>query len=312
MDALTRLLELARVRGALDVRCQLAGAFDLGHDESAPGESPFHLVLAGQGVLEWSGGTVALAAGDLVVLPGGRSHRVRDTAGARPAVPPSLDESGPFAVKRNSASPPDLDLLCGRFIHAPDATPLLFAGLPEALHVRLAEPGEGMHVLHALVALFRDEVAALAPGALAVVTALSHALLVLALRRHLGTGTVAPSLLSLLAEPRLARSLHAMLADPAHEWTVATLAEQAAMSRATFARHFEQRTHGTPLDVLTLLRMHLAAEALRRGHASTAAVGESVGYRSESAFNKAFGRVMGTTPARYRRDALFEQHDAAA
>jgi AraC family transcriptional activator of mtrCDE len=302
MDALTRVLELAQVQGALDVRCHLAGGFSLDHVDTPPGEAPFHLVLAGGAAMEIPGhATVIMEAGDLLVLPKGTRHRVHDLAARTVTTTMSLDAHGPFTTKSNTEGVPDLDLLCGRFNFAPDTGRLLFSALPDVLHVRLAkehDPG----VLSGIVAMFRQEVARLEPGALAVVTALTQALFVFALRSQLRDGRMPPSLLGLMVDPRLSRALLAMLREPAHEWTVASLAEQASMSRATFARHFEARGNTAPHEVLTLLRMHLAGELLRRGDLTAGAVADRVGYRSESAFGKAFARVMGTTPARFRRE----------
>lgn len=302
MDALTRVLDLAQVQGALDVRCHLAGGFSLDHVDAGPGEAPFHLVLAGGAAMELPGHErVVMEAGDLLVLPKGTRHRVHDLRGTPVTTTISLDAHGPFTTKSNTESRPELDLLCGRFTFAPDAGRLLFSALPDVLHVRLSQE-HGMTALSGIVAMFRDEVARLEPGALAVVTALTQALFVFALRAQLRDGRMPPSLLGLMVDPRLSRALVAMLRDPAHEWTVATLAEQAAMSRATFARHFEARGNAAPHEVLTLLRMHLAGELLRRGELTAGAVADRVGYRSESAFGKAFTRVMGRTPARFRRD----------
>jgi AraC family transcriptional activator of mtrCDE len=47
--------------------------------------------------------------------------------------------------------------------------------------------------------------------------------------------------------------------------------------------------------------MQLAARRLSQGRESIAAVAETVGYRSEAAFNRAFQRYLGTTPAAFRR-----------
>jgi len=300
MDALTRVLELAQVQGVLDLRCQLAGGFSLDHVDAEPGEAPFHLVLAGSAAMELPGHAVVMEAGDLLVLPQGTRHRVHDLRGRDVTTSISLDHAGPFRIKRNTEGDTDLDLLCGRFTFAPDAGRLLFSALPEVLHVRLGGQ-HGLDALSGIVRMFRDEVARMDPGALAVVTALTQALFVFALRAQLRDGIMPPSLLGLMIDPRLSRALLAMLREPGREWTVATLAEQAAMSRATFARHFEARGNLPPHEVLTLLRMHVAADLLRRGELTAGAVADRVGYRSESAFGKAFARVMGTTPARFRR-----------
>jgi AraC family transcriptional activator of mtrCDE len=300
MDALTRLLDLAAVRGVLDLRCQLAGGFSLDHVDTAPGEAPFHMVLAGSALMELPGRPgLRMDAGDLLVLPRGTRHHVRDPSRQAP-VAPRIDRDGPLLIKRNTEDTVDLDLLCGRFTFAPDVGRLLFSARPEVLHVRLADR-YGPHALAGIVELFRGEVARKEPGALAVVTALTQALFVFALRASLHEGNMPPSLLSLMGDPRLGKAILAMLREPAREWTVATLAEQASMSRATFARHFEARARLAPHEVLTLVRMHLAGELLRRGDLTAGAVGDRVGYKSESAFGKAFSRVMGTTPARYRR-----------
>jgi AraC family transcriptional activator of mtrCDE len=301
MDALTRVLELAQVQGALDLRCQLAGGFSLDHVDAEPGEAPFHLVLGGSAAMELPGHTVVMEAGDLLVLPQGTRHRVHDLRGRDVTTAISLDHAGPFSIKRNTEGSTDLDLLCGRFTFAPDAGRLLFSALPEVLHVRLGTE-HGLGALSGVVTMFRNEVAHMEPGALAVVTALTQALFVFALRAQLRDGIMPPSLLGLMVDPRLSRAVLAMLREPEREWTVATLAEQAAMSRATFARHFEARGNVAPHEVLTLLRMHLAAELLRRGELTAGAVADRVGYRSESAFGKAFTRVMGSTPARFRRE----------
>jgi AraC-like DNA-binding protein len=46
--------------------------------------------------------------------------------------------------------------------------------------------------------------------------------------------------------------------------------------------------------------MQLAAERIRSGGNSLAAIAADVGYDSEAAFNRAFKRVTGVTPGRWR------------
>lgn len=302
MDALTRVLDLARMQGVPDLRCQLGGAFHIDHDDMPTGVAPFHLVLSGEVDMELPGrAPLRLRAGDLVVLPHGRSHRLRDVHGRSDPSPVRTELDGAMPVRRNG-NEMELDLLCGRVTLEPAMARWLFASLPDAIHVDLGT-SHGMGALAAIGAILRDEVARQPPGAIGVVTALTQTLFVFALREHLADAQLAPSFLALLGDPRLARAVTAMLREPERDWSVAALAELAAMSRATFARHFEARARMSPHETLTLLRMQLAGDLLRRTGLTAGAVADRVGYRSESAFGKAFARVMGFTPARYRREA---------
>lgn len=302
MDPLDRLLELAQVRGVVDVRCYLAGSFDIDHDAVPSGEAPFHLVMTGGGqVVLPDGSSIEIRAGDLLVLVRGSRHRVQSSSGKEAARPVTFDASGPIPVKRNTEDAAELDLLCGRFVFAPDSVALLFDALPDVLHVRLSNH-HALSSLSGLVEIMRNEVARMDPGVYAVVSALAQTLLVFALRSAMHAGLVSRSLLTLLSEPRLGKAVFAVLHDPAREWTVSLMAEQAMMSRATFARHFEAAAGTSPLELVTRLRMELARELLRKGSLPVGAVGERVGYRSEAAFSRVFSKLTGATPARYRRD----------
>jgi AraC family transcriptional activator of mtrCDE len=92
-----------------------------------------------------------------------------------------------------------------------------------------------------------------------------------------------------------------MLSAPERAWTIAELGELAAMSRATYARRFNERAGVTVMDFLTQIRMTIACDLLRRTQRSAAEIGEAVGYQSEAAFGKAFAQSVGVTPGRYRR-----------
>ncbi len=150
----------------------------------------------------------------------------------------------------------------------------------------------------------RDESETRAPGALAIVTALSQALLTLALRVHGQREGAAPGTLTPLADARLGPSVQAMLSTPERAWTIKTLADPAAMSRATYARHFKARADMTVWDFLTRVRMTLACDQLLHTRYSVGEIAARVGYQSEAAFGKAFRQLLGMTPARYRHATI--------
>jgi AraC family transcriptional activator of mtrCDE len=145
-------------------------------------------------------------------------------------------------------------------------------------------------------------------GSAAMLDALSTALFALILRQASEVGTASEGLLALAGNPKLAPALTAMFNEPAHPWTLPELAALCHMSRATFIRHFQERLGRSAADLLTEIRMTVAANALRHTDNSTGAIAELAGYQSEAAFQRSFKQYMGFTPAQWRKQAE-EQSD---
>lgn len=102
-----------------------------------------------------------------------------------------------------------------------------------------------------------------------------------------------------LADKQMAAAINAMHDDPAHRWTLQSLAERAGMSRTTFTLKFKETVGASPMDYLTRWRMLLAGDRLANFSDPIAAIARSLGYESESAFSTAFKRVMGCSPRQY-------------
>jgi AraC family transcriptional activator of mtrCDE len=326
MDTLSRLIDLARPQASLDLRCLLSGAFDIDHAPMEVGIAPFHLVLDGACVIETAGGAqLELQAGDFMLFPRGAAHRVRDVKRSTGGTPLTVGHDGMLPLRRNDGcgvdgepghdagtvparestgaparSHADVDLLCGRFVYAPGSSALLLNALPDPLHVSLGG-AQALGPLQTMIALMRGEAERRQAGALAIVTALSQALFAMALRVHGEGAANGAGVLALLMDARLGASVQAMLDAPERAWTIAELGERAAMSRATYARHFNERAGVTVMDFLTQIRMTIACDLLLRTQRSAAEIGETVGYQSEAAFGKAFAQSVGVTPGRYRR-----------
>ena len=104
-----------------------------------------------------------------------------------------------------------------------------------------------------------------------------------------------------LRDPLTARALAMLHEDPGHGWTLESLAGRLHTSRATLVRRFTKQVGEPPLSYLTRWRIELAGRQLRETTRPVAAIARDVGYNSEYAFNRAFSRVRGCPPGRYRR-----------
>ena len=302
MDALSQFIQLTRPQASLDVRCLFQGPFSIPHDPEPDGQVLFHLVLAGTCVVDTGGRSLTLREGEFILFPRGEAHTIHDPARTSSTRKPRFAHDGMLPLRQTGRGAAEVDLLCGRFVHEPGSTTLLVRTLPDPLHVSLIDSAS-FPALRALIELMRGEAETRAAGALAIVTSLSQALLTLALRVYGQRENADPGTLTLLSDKRLGPSIQAMLSAPERAWTIDALADLAAMSRATYARHFKARADMTVWDFLTRVRMTLACDELIHTRLSAGEIGMRVGYQSEAAFGKAFKQQLGMTPARYRRAA---------
>jgi AraC family transcriptional activator of mtrCDE len=139
------------------------------------------------------------------------------------------------------------------------------------------------------------------PGGNAMLNALSSALFTLVLRTVSESERAPAGLLALAGHPRLTPAISAMFADPARAWNLPDLADLCSMSRATFMRHFQNKLGRSAIELLTDIRMSLAANELKKPSMTSEAVAETVGYRSVAAFRRVFSETMGMTAGQWRR-----------
>lgn len=298
MDAVSTLIRMARLTGAVDVRCLLAGGHAMDNPARGGGEVPFHLLLDGHCVVESGDRVVELRAGDVLVLPRAERHRVRVVDDGPPA-PAAMDDGGSVATLR-SAGAPVIDLFCGHFTYRAGPGELLFGGLPRVLHTSFGTGPESP--LRPLGELLRNEATRDGPGSAALLASLCEVLLTLALR---GTPPAAPLVVpwTAVTDPGLRAVVDAVVREPQRAWTIAGLARVAGVSRATLVRHFSAATGLGVADFLTRTRMTIAADLLTTTDSTLDTIAAAVGYRSASAFGKAFREATGSTPARLRRTA---------
>jgi AraC-like DNA-binding protein len=292
-DTMSDVLRSLRVRSTVFCLALLDAPWGIGVPRRDV--ASFHLVLAGRGTLEVEGREpLPVVADDLVVLPHGDAHVVRDSPESPVttivAAAPNVETSWEV---RDGGGGPRTELLCGGFV-LENAHPLLRL-LPPVITVR--GPSEW---LDASVRLLRGEMPACPPGAEEIVTRVTDVLLAQAIRSHLLSqdGPVGA-----LGDPEIGAAVRLIHADPARPWSVSELAAAVALSRSAFSSRFRELTGEAPMRYVTRVRLARAAELLRAGGEPLAQVARACGYGSEPSFSRAFQRWFGTTPGTYRRRA---------
>jgi AraC-like DNA-binding protein len=248
--------------------------------------------------------SIALSAGDAVVLPRMSAHVLRD-ANKSDTPPQDFDYEGCPRVKaghvgRLGGEGPVTSLINGHFTLGSAHRNALIASLPPAIHLPANASGASPQ-LAGVVSLILNESAAPGPGGKIVLARLADLLLVHALRFWIATEGSAACGLRAVADPAIGTALRLMHARPAESWTVESLASAVGVSRSAFAARFAQLVGEPPLQYLSHWRMSTAAKMLRESDDSVATVAERVGYANPVAFTKAFARIQGIGPGAYRR-----------
>lgn len=261
------------------------------------GRPSFCIVLAGGCTLAIDGhAPFAIGAGDFILLPATPAFTLCSDAGARPVPmdPDTLPSDGREVRYGETGGDADMRSLGGAFLFdAPDPS-LLVSLLPAVVHVR------GAARLSQLVAMVAEETVHPRPGGASALSRLVDLLLIEAMRATTA-GDAPPGLLRGLGDERLAVALHAMHAHIARPWTVAQLADTAALSRSSFYERFTRTVGVAPMEYLLAWRMQVARELLRQGALRISQIAERVGYGSASAFSTAFQRHVGVAPRRHAR-----------
>lgn len=301
-DPVGEALHRLRVAGVFYCRTEAAGPWCV--DMPAFGDClTFHVVTEGQAWVDVPGADpVHLQAGDLALVPHGRGHVLASDL----AVPslgrvdqlPQEYVTEAYSVLRHDGDGPRSGLVCGILtVDGPAARPLLEL-LPAVVHVPASSATTPW--LGRTLELVAAELAHVRPGGEAVVTRLADVLVIQAVRAWLDAQEPATGWIGGLRDPYVGAALAAVHRDPAHPWTVAALAHEAAMSRSAFAARFTEVVGVPAMSYVATWRMHVAADLLARGE-GVAQAAAAAGYGSAAAFSRAFTRATGRAPGSVRR-----------
>jgi AraC-like DNA-binding protein/mannose-6-phosphate isomerase-like protein (cupin superfamily) len=299
-DTVSELLRSLHVRSTVFCLAEMKTPWGFGVPRREV--AAFHLVLGGSGVLEVDGlDPLTLEAGDLVLLPRGDAHVVRDEPSSPVTMITELapEKESSWEV-HGGGSGATTELLCGGFM-LEDAHPLI-ASLPRIIRIA-GRAGRPVEWLDASVQLLRGEMPVCRPGAEAVVTRVTDVLVAQAIRSFLLAQEEEGSPVAALGDAQIAAAVRLVHDDPVRRWTVSELAARVALSRSAFSERFRLLTGESPMRYVTRCRLARAAELLRETDASLAEISRSCGYGSDVSLSRAFRRWFGASPGGYRRRA---------
>lgn len=232
-------------------------------------QSVCHLVLTGAVRLDQRQTVLAPA---LIILPVGRDHTLYAATDPAPdIIAATLDFGGA------------------------ELNPLL-AALPETAALDLDKTHQP------ILSLLDQEYQRNEPGRTAILIRFAEIILINTLRRIIEARLMNSGILAGLADPRLARAIAAIHAEPQRDWSLASLAAEAGLSRTAFAMGFSHQV-GLPAGAyLAWWRVALARRLLEQGQ-SLKDTAQQVGYGSAAALARQIRSQLGQGPRDIRRDA---------
>lgn len=190
----------------------------------------------------------------------------------------------------------DVEMVCASIEFGSGLRNPLARALPGVMLIRLRDMPELDMTLQVLF----HEAAEQHCGRQAVLDRLMEVVVIQVLRDLMDQHRLQVGLLAGLAEPRLAKAINAMHAEPARAWSLESLAAAAGMSRARFAAKFRDVVGMTPGSYLSEWRLGVAQSLLRQGK-PVQLVADVVGYASASALSRAFRAQIGQSPTQWMR-----------
>ena len=270
LDPLSDFFERVRLRGRLFYAGTVRGILDL---EKPSGMAFVHIVENG---------------GLDLIRPGHAAIQVRQ--------PSLLLCPSSCRYKLQATSAEGARIVCASFDLGESQEPSFPLGVPDAIVFSKDSVPNASPLVDLLLAEFRGEEA----GRHKSLGVLFEYMLVLLVREAIQRRSITKGVLAAILDARIGAALSEIHRYPDLSWSVEQLARVAGMSRSAFASRFHQVLGQSPIAYLTGWRVKLAQDLIRQG-TELKIVAAALGYSSQAAFTRAFGRELGLSPAGWRK-----------
>lgn len=311
MDVLGDVLAMTRIGSTVVCAIDLVAPWGVRVEP----ENQVSFIIVRRGTCWLTSKTVAdpieLIQGDVVLLMPGGSHTMSSPREA--SIRPRDEILAERVVDAGRVDPSDGSVTAiyhGIYHFDHDGPHPLLSLLPSVLHIP-ADEVQTDEALRPAIQILLGELGRNAPGADTAISRLQDALFVFVVRRWLERGPESKGWLRGLSDDSIGKSIAEMHAAPEKHWTVESLAAAVSMSRAAFAKRFNELVGEPPMTYLTRWRMDAAARLLRESDWAIARIAARVGYEGETSFSRAFRRDRQMAPGAYRRQARTAPSDSA-
>lgn len=289
MDIVDDVIRHLGLRSRIAYRLERIGSWDGATRDS--GLMQLHCVLDGTCRFSVDAQSLDRCArhGEVLLLPRGGCVDVRETPIGATRIGEPTDRPDTPKEARILILGVDVEL-AGQHQHP------LFSGLPAVMLIDRASfvaSGTREHAGYLIEQTGTRE----SGGESAIVDRLVEILLIQAIKAHFTGQRADSAFMQALQDPAISRAIAAVHGEPGHNWNLQRLAATSGLSRSAFSRRFTELTGVPAMHYLTVWRMQIALQTLKVGFADLQTIARSVGYLSPSAFQKAFKRIHGITPA---------------
>lgn len=315
LDPLSDSLQLLRMSATLYSRCYLTSPWGM-ELPSLPGMLMFHVVTVGHCWLRVDGTVLRLLQrGDFVLVPRGTGHSLLSHPGAdtrRLFDLPREYLNERYEIIRHAGGGASTEIVCGTVqVDNPGAVQLLTL-LPPVIGSEVMNPAHREWLLSTLQ-LMAEEAVDSKVGRETLLSRLADVVVMHAIRSWIENDPAASTgWLQALRDKQIGRAIALIHDDPSRPWTLASLAEEVAMSRSAFATRFAELVGMPVMQYVTQWRMQVAMSLLKSDGARIADLAARLGYQSEAAFSRAFKRYTGFSPSAVKRAPSLRLNKQAA
>ncbi len=305
VDPLGEALHFLHMSGVFYTRSEFTAPWGLALPPF-PGCLMFHVVTSGRCWLKVEGlDPQFLQPGDLALVPHGEGHKLLSEPGASAEKLfdlPREQISERYEILKHGQGGETANLICGtvRFDHP--AAHQLVRLLPKLICIEAWQSPQ-MEWIQSTLRLMAAEARELRPGGETIITRLADILVIQTIRSWMAEDPLAQTgWLGALQDKQIGYAILLIQRDPARVWTVASLADEVAMSRSAFAARFKELVGESPMQYVSRWKMNMALTWLKNEDVSLGEIADRISYQSEAAFSRAFKRFIGVSPGAARRN----------